>query len=148
MTAQARNNDTKGFTEFSDWLRNNTALDSNSGYLATNIDFMWRDYNTKEWMLIEEKRKNAPVKRWQMEMFTIIDTACKTDDNYRGFWFLKFENTNPMDGATSLQRLDSGKIHQASPDELTRFLSFKKWSPPAGVSLADEKERRIAERYG
>jgi hypothetical protein len=144
MTAPVRNGETKGFTEFSDWLRNNKPLQSKNGYIANNIDYKWENYNTGEWMLLEEKRKGAPVGRSQMGAFVRMDAAI-SDGNYKGFWVITFENTSPMDGHTSLKRIGTEIIYNPSPDGLTRFLSFNTWTPT--VSMTDYKESIIADRY-
>jgi len=43
-------------TEFGLWLRNQKEIDSGLGYITSNLDYIWRNYNTGDWMLIEEKR--------------------------------------------------------------------------------------------
>ena len=107
-------------TEFGLWLREQPEIDSALGYIATNIDFMWRNYKSKLWMLIEEKRYMSKVKRWQMQMFKLIDMFCSADKNYRGFHVLTFENSSP----------DDGKIYLDGPEitkqELLNFLRFAK----------------------
>lgn len=85
-------------TEFGLWLRQQKPIDSSLGYLATNLDFIWVNYKTKQWMLIEEKRYNSELKLWQRNIFTTIHKACKSDVNYKGFHFLQFEKTSPEDG--------------------------------------------------
>ena len=107
-------------TEFGLWLREQPEIDSKLGYIATNIDFMWRNYKSKLWMLIEEKRYMNQVKRWQMQMFKLIDFFCSADKNYRGFHVLKFENSNPDDGKIYL---DGNEITR---QELLDFLRFTK----------------------
>ena len=105
-------------TEFGLWLREQPEIDSALGYIATNIDFMWRNYKSKLWMLIEEKRYMSQIKRWQAQMFKIIDFVCSADKNYRGFHVLTFENSNPDDGKIYL---DGNEITRK---ELLDFLRF------------------------
>ena len=107
-------------TEFGLWLREQPEIDSALGYIATNIDFMWRNYKSKLWMLIEEKRYMSKVKRWQMQMFKLIDVFCSADKNYRGFHILTFENSNPDDGKIYLDGTGITKR------ELLDFLRFTK----------------------
>ena len=95
MTRQR--NDNHG-TEFGNWLRQQSEIDSGLGFLTTNIDYMWTNYHTGLWMMIEEKRHGAQPKRWQREMFGVIEAAASIDANYRGFHTLVFEHTNPDDG--------------------------------------------------
>ena len=105
-------------TEFGLWLRNQKEIDSNNGYIATNIDFMWRNNRNKQWMLIEEKRHNSSCKPWQKEMFDLIDKQCKNDPNYCGFHIITFEFTNPDDGHCWLDGILINK------EKLIQFLMF------------------------
>lgn len=105
-------------TEFGLWLREQKELDSSIGFVATNLDYMWENYNSGQWMLIEEKRYNSKVKTYQTRMFTKIDKSIK-DENYKGFHILIFENTNPEDGLMTLD----GKI--ITKEQLIDFLRFK-----------------------
>jgi hypothetical protein len=66
--------------------------------VASNIDYIWRNYKTGEWMIIEEKRHGKDCPQWQREIFIILHNAAKHDPKYRGFYFIQFENTNPDDG--------------------------------------------------
>lgn len=105
-------------TEFSQWLREQSEIDSSNGYVATNIDFMWRSYKSKKWMLIEEKRFGKHVKYPQSRMFKIIDNSID-DPNYKGFHEVVFENTSPEDGKIYLD----GKL--VTKQQLLDFLRFK-----------------------
>ncbi len=108
----------KHSTEFGLWLREQQEIDSKLGFLATNIDYMWSNYKTGHWMLIEEKRYNAKCKKWQRGMFVIIDRICRLDKKYKGFHLIVFENTNPEDGKIFL---NNKEIHR---NELINFLKF------------------------
>lgn len=96
-------------TQFSDWLRHRKEIDSSKGYVATDIDYMWTNYKTGEWMLIEEKRWNSDVTWCQKEQFKIIHKACKEDPNYKGIHLLQFERTCPEDGKIYLNRKEITK---------------------------------------
>ena len=113
MTANRRDSHS---TEFGLWLREQPIIDSNKGYLATNIDYMWRNYRTGQWMLIEEKRHNCQPKRWQLEMFKVINWCAKHHPKFRGFHIIVFENTNPDDGKIFIDGVLKTK------DELLSFL--------------------------
>lgn len=84
-------------TEFGLWLRQQRKIDSALGFIATNLDYIWENYNTGEWMLIEEKRFSAIVSFSQKKQFQKLHAAIK-DPLYRGFHLLQFEHTNPDDG--------------------------------------------------
>ena len=51
----------KHSTEFGLWLREQKELDSKFGYVATNLDYMWKNYKTGLWMFLEEKRYNGQL---------------------------------------------------------------------------------------
>lgn len=87
-------------TEFGLWLRTVPELDSGSGFIATNLDYVWTNYNTGHWMLIEEKRFMGAMKLWQKSVFKALHQAAKSDPKYCGFAFIQFENTSPDDGKT------------------------------------------------
>jgi hypothetical protein len=117
VTAQRRD---KHSTEFGLWLRAQKEIDSALGFVATNLDFVWCNYDTGEWMLIEEKRFGAAIKSWQREIFKRLHDACKGADGYKGFHLLVFEKTNPEDGKIFLDRKEITK------DDLLKFLKFEK----------------------
>jgi hypothetical protein len=89
--------DDKG-TEFGDWLRVQPALDSRHGYIATNLDYVWGNYKTGKWMLIEEKRFMGDVSLAQRTLLKKVHEACKADPNYLGMKLLQFEQRQPSDG--------------------------------------------------
>lgn len=104
-------------TEFGLWLRGVPELDSGDGFLATNLDYIWMNYKTGQWMLIEEKRYMAKMKRWQKGVFKALHESSKSDPNYCGFAFIQFEKTSPEDGAVYWNS------KQISREELVRRLS-------------------------
>ena len=57
-------------------------------------------------MLLEEKRYKSPIKRFQRQLFDILDCCAREDNNYRGFHIVKFENTSPFDGAVYLDGIE------------------------------------------
>lgn len=116
MTQQRRDEHS---TEFGIWLRQQPEIDSKLGYTATNVDYIWNNYKTGEFMLIEEKRHGAFVKFPQSVLFKILDSCCVTNEKYKGLHILVFTNTNPDDGKTILD----GKI--INREELISFLTFK-----------------------
>jgi len=105
-------------TEFGLWLREQPEIDSSRGYVATNVDYIWKNYDTLDWMIIEEKRHGSQPKNWQTSIFLQLDALCKANPHYHGFHVLVFENTSPDDG---LIWLDGKEIVR---DELIAFLQF------------------------
>lgn len=104
-------------TEFGLWLRGVHEIDSGDGFLASNLDYIWMNYKTGDWMLIEEKRYMSKMKRWQKDIFRTIHKASKSDPKYRGFAFIQFEKTSPEDGKTYWNN------KEISRDELVRRLA-------------------------
>lgn len=116
-------------TEFSTWLRGQKQIGSDLGFTATNIDFLWHNYKTGEWMFLEEKRYNGGIRYAQSAAFEMIDavaTASK-QKGYKGFWLLTFEKTSPDDGKIWLTRICAGSKQpkiEVTKEQLTSFLSF------------------------
>jgi hypothetical protein len=119
MTSQRRDEHS---TEFGIWLRNEISLDSSLGFTATNIDYVWRNYKTGEWMLIEEKRRGVDVLRFQRDIFRLVSNSI-TDASYKGFHIIIFENTSPDDGRIWLDGCEVGK------QDLLKFLRFEMPAP-------------------
>ena len=95
MTVQRRDGNPP--SEFSEWFRNQPEIDSDLGFLNTNIDYAWKDRNSKQWMLLEEKRYGRRPRNWQLNFFRSIDKSI-VNDYYRGFHVIRFEITSPIDG--------------------------------------------------
>lgn len=115
MTQERRDNHS---TEFGLWLRDQKEIDSKLGFIATNIDYVWRNYRTGNWMLIEEKRYGQKLKFYQQEVFDLLNWCCKYHPKFRGFHTIVFEKTSPDDGTITLD----GKI--VSREQLISFLRF------------------------
>ena len=149
MTQKRRD---KHSTEYGLWTREQPELDSKYGFVATNIDWLWRNYKTGLWMLKEEKRYSYLPKLYQYQCYSLIDECAIIDPNYRGLHTIVFENTSPEDGRICL---DGREI---SNKDLVEFLSFKKelswytssvparlfgrkvnWNSPGEAWLAGEK---------
>jgi hypothetical protein len=105
-------------TEFGIWLRQQEPIDSKKGYVATNIDYLWRNYKTGKWMLIEEKRYGTQVKFPQSELLKILDKVSQNDSMYKGLFVIVFENTSPDDGKIWID----GK--EVTKEDLLKFLQF------------------------
>lgn len=105
-------------TEFGLWLREQPEIDSSLGYVATNIDYVWHNYKTGEWMLIEEKRYMAEPSYAQRQVFRVVNKAIR-DSKYKGFYLIQFENTTPDDGRIFLDRKEISK------EQLISFLQFR-----------------------
>jgi len=115
-------------TEFGLWLREQDEIDSKKyGYVTTNVDYLWRNYKNEKWMLIEEKRYNCKCVFPQTEMFELLDKSIK-NTNYKGFFIIVFEKTNPDDGKIFISK-GSGKYkvgkREITKEQLLKFLKFE-----------------------
>ncbi len=108
-------------TEFSDWSREQTEISSEKGFTPSNVDFLWRNYKSGKWMLLEEKRYSANLKRWQKELFLVLHNSIK-DNNYKGFYIVQFEKTSPDDGGITIISLATGKRTEVDRSEFLAFL--------------------------
>lgn len=108
-------------TEFGLWLRDQDALDSKrSKFVATNLDYIWENYGSGLWMLIEEKRYGAPLTWSQSRQFERLDDLCSMiDRKYKGFHVVRFACTSPEDGAIWIDH------EQVERDYLVSFLRFE-----------------------
>ena len=107
-------------TEFGLWLRGQKRIDSKLGFVATNLDYIWTNYKTGFWMMLEEKRYKSSLTFSQRQQFQILDKAARSDPRYKGFHKIVFEHTSPDDGRIAL----NNKI--VTVDELLEFLCFKR----------------------
>ena len=109
--------------KFSDWVRNNLP-NTATGQTVTDLDFIFKNYKTKQIMCVEVKTRNANLKRHQKETFSEMNKALKigyanTDWTYHGFHFLVFERTCFDDGKCFL----NNKL--ITEKDAIDFLSFK-----------------------
>lgn len=108
-------------TEFGLWLRDQAAISSSAGFIASNLDFIWSNYKTGEWMLIEEKRYMSQMTFPQRKQFERLHNACKSDKQYRGFYLVQFERTCPEDGCIYINSVGVSK------ESFISFLRFEAW---------------------
>jgi hypothetical protein len=120
MTSRRRDSHS---TEFGLWLRDQKEIDSKLGYIATNIDYIWTNYKTGEWMIIEEKRRGKDCSEWQRKIFRTIHKSAKHDPKYRGIYLVQFENTSPDDGKIWINKKPATKA------DLIKLLQFKLYQP-------------------
>jgi hypothetical protein len=107
-----------GGTEFGMWLRNQKAIDSSKGYLATDIDWLWLNTRTGQSMILEEKRFMNEPAQWQRGVLSWLHKLLKKDEGFCGAHLLQFEHSGPQDGAIYI---DKEKVTEL---ELLRFLFY------------------------
>ncbi len=115
-------------TEMNDWIRT-TLKAPEYGMVVTDFDFIFFEYNLKRLRLLEVKTFNAKVKKWQLEIFRIIDFALKNmnkldeigDFKYDGLYILTLDTSSPK---------TAGKMNingiEISYNNLIKFLNFEK----------------------
>ena len=95
------------FTPFGLWIREN-CRSSVDGLSNTNLDYVledWRCRSRRRIMLVEEKRRMAPLARAQAITFEILDDALRFRSEhpnppfeYMGFFLVQFDGDLPEDG--------------------------------------------------
>lgn len=114
----------KHSTEFGLWLRKQREIDSRYGFVASNLDYIWQNYKTKQWMLIEEKRYMANLTWSQMRLFEFLIEKIKYDPKFYGFFLIQFERSSPDDGNVYIN------YKQITKKILIEFLKFEFIIPP------------------
>lgn len=96
--------------QFSSWIRENMPDSYATGYRVTDLDFILYDVRQKQFMLVEAKTRNAPIRKQQRLIFHLIHYCIKTvfeldregtlldGWTYCGFHLVTFTNTNFSDG--------------------------------------------------
>jgi hypothetical protein len=128
MTPAARHPQYVSTSQFMTWLRAQQSLDSKLGYVATDIDCVWRDYRRKLVMLLECKCRQSTVPYGQHQTLRILHQALRIGMpligwQYKGTHLIQFERESPTDGRIWI---DGTEVDQAG---LLKFLSFD-WTNP------------------
>jgi len=131
MTTKRRDNG-KESTEFGMWLRLQDDICSSQGYVATDIDYVWKNIYTGYWIIIEEKRfakelgyLNNPRPFQQNLLQKLNNILIESDELFNGIWILKFERTNPDDGKIFIKYINKEKYTEITKQQLIEFLQFK-----------------------
>ncbi len=136
------------------WVRFHPLLKSNPdfGYVRTDVDMVWYNYNSGLLMLIEDKSRGANLTGSQRATLAVLDQYLhaglrdttvrfkQVDPNYPrpeinhycGLHVVRFEHTGPIDGQTFVDDVP------VTLDQLADFFQFK-WTPGIKVyqDLAD-----------
>lgn len=110
---------------FSGWIRDKLP-DSNTGFVASDLDFVLWNWKTRKLMLLEVKTRSATMRKWQSMLFDMLDRLIlygseriRPPIEYYGFHCIRFENTDFTNGRCMFDR----KI--VSEEELINILSMK-----------------------
>ena len=119
-----RCNDKSMSTEMSLWLRDQPRIASSYGFVATNIDYVWQNYKTHDWIFIEEKRYMSDLSFSQEEIMGMINN--KINDNfYLGMYLVVFEKTSPEDGKIFIEKIGiRRKKYELTKEGFFMFLEF------------------------
>jgi hypothetical protein len=127
-------------TPFSLWIREIPELSSKIGYRNFNLDYVWANRTTGQYLLLEEKRFGSIVRAEQQWTFTLLDLGLSHDPNYYGFHILTLSKELPIgwrekiqDIAFFLTQLDKEPLEdqmrldgrEITINELIEFLSFQ-----------------------
>ena len=107
----------------SQWIRKNLP-DSSTGYLVSDLDFILYDKTNKRIMLIEAKTRNAAPRKWQSELFNLIDkmmriSAPEVGIEYKGWHLIQLESLDPSKGKIYLDG------HEIDEQDLIFYLSMR-----------------------
>ena len=89
--------------EFSQWIRERLP-DTDTGYVVSNLDWIFHNYKNKILLLAEEKTHGGQLRYAQSKLFIgILEPAlrmwCEANGYiWLGFHLIRFENTCPTDG--------------------------------------------------
>lgn len=140
-------------TPLNNWIRSHPALDSRYGYVGTDVDLTWYNYDKAFIMLLEHKERMGVVGPSQEATLAVLDQALTwglSDPSrkliarrypipervyYCGLHTIRCENTSPLDGAVYI---DDVKVTQA---QFLQFLQFE-WTPTIKVYY-EQKDRLL-----
>lgn len=108
--------------DFSKWVRQKLP-DSDTGFSASDLDFIIWNWKEKKVMFLEIKTRNAKIKKGQKMMWQHLHhwilKGIDKNWQYFGFHLIVFEKTNFEDGKCYLNH------KEITEKQLIEFLSFK-----------------------
>jgi hypothetical protein len=106
--------------QFSQWVRTELP-DSSTGFIASDIDWVFQNWRTKKIMIVETKTRNKQLPTWQRIMYEELDRWIRKGCEgytYLGWHVIVFENTWFDDGNVYLDGVLS------SEKNIKEFLSL------------------------
>jgi len=118
-----------GGTPFGLWTRGSlpgqitdvSCLSSQAGYVRTDIDTLWHNFRTGEWLLIEEKIHGGRPSYCQYELLDMLNSSI-VHPLYRGAYLVRFENTNPDDGKIIIAKSPDYQSREITAVQFRDFL--------------------------
>ena len=120
MTKEARHPEM--FSNFSNWMRTPDMLDSKLGFVQTDIDYVWTNYKTNYWIMIEEKCYMQRPDWAQLQLLVTLDKVARNDPYYNGCYLIQFENTSPVDGSFVVSHIIFGEFECNSMEKFLEHI--------------------------
>lgn len=79
------------------WLKEQPELSRELGFYVNNINCIWSNNKTKDWMIIENEHNIRELQPNQREVFDIINKCCSNDPRFHGVHVLAFKELKPDD---------------------------------------------------
>lgn len=114
-----RQRNDKHSTPFGLWIREQNEIDSSLGFVTTDIDYLWENYKTGDWMMVEEKRFMSECPFSQKAQLKSLNHRIIHDPKFKGIHLLQFERTSPDDGRIYWDR------KEITRDQLIQLLRFE-----------------------
>jgi len=113
--------------DFSGWIREKLP-DSKTGFMVSDLDFIFYNYKTKKLMLVEVKTRKGKMRTWQERLFIMLDKLIKASAadfgiKYYGFKCIRFESTSFKNGRCVVDGIVNRKV--VTESELIKILSME-----------------------
>ena len=79
------------------WLKEQPELSCELDFYVNNINCIWSNNKTKDWMIIEDEHNIRELQPNQREVFDIINRYCSNDPRFHGVHVLAFKRLKPDD---------------------------------------------------
>ena len=101
------------FSGLSMWFRDQPELDSWNGNNIQDLDFIYENKNTGNYVFLEEKSKCGKLRKWQSLLFGRIAADIESAPKFRGFWIVWLTGKSPSDGPVSVENIRTGLRYDA-----------------------------------
>jgi hypothetical protein len=101
------------------WFKEQEILDSYSGNNIQDLDFIYENKNTGNYIYMEEKSQGGKLRPWQSQLFAKMAEG-NNGKNFRGFWVVWLTGKTPQDGPVSVENIKTQKRYDGV--DLPRFM--------------------------